>query len=240
MHEAAYRALGLKQSYVAIRVSTEELPEALEHLAKKGYRGVNLTMPLKEAGAALSPRPEAFVKRIGAANTLNLLEGTATNTDAPGFLDTLPALGIWPPSRVLVLGAGGSARALATALEEAGHRVRIQNRTLERAKAMVKELALKAEVTPEPDPSGCAMILNTTSAAIIGEAPDVLWGRADRKTIAYDLSYGSEMSPFLLKAALQGHKVVDGLEMLVAQGARSFEWWFGQAAPLDAMRKAVL
>ena len=108
MHEAAYRALGLKHTYVAVRVCAEELPEALDHLAKKGYRGVNLTVSLKEAGARWALHPDEFVKRVGSANTLNLLERTATNTDAPGFIDTLPPLAVWPPSRVLVLGAGGT------------------------------------------------------------------------------------------------------------------------------------
>ena len=83
------------------------------------------------------------------------------------------------------------------------------------------------------------MIVNTTSAALEGDEVPMMWQRADKKTIAYDISYGSELSPFLLKAGLAGLKVVDGLDMLVAQGARSFEWWLGIVAPLDAMRKAV-
>src|SRR3954463_14972516 len=106
IHQAAYDALGLKYKYVPIRVDQGELLEALDHLTLLSYQGVNLTQPLKEAGAKWARSPEAFVKKIGASNTLNLLDGSATNTDSPGFMDTLPAIGIWAPAPALVLGAG--------------------------------------------------------------------------------------------------------------------------------------
>ena len=239
IHQAAYDALGLKHKYVAIRVAGGELLEALEHLRKQGYHGANLTQPLKEIGAQWAKSPERFVKRVGATNTINLMEGSATNTDAPGFLDTLPAIGVWPPSTVLVLGAGGAARALVAGLYDAGHRIKIYNRTPERAKKMIEDLGVKAELIKEPNPEGVALVLNTTSAALAGEAVPVQWYRADKKTIAYDITYSPELSPFLLQAGLAGLKVIDGLEMLVAQAARSFEWWLGTVAPLDVMRRAV-
>ena len=116
MHQAAYEATHLRHKYVAIRVPVNEFNEAMEFLTKQGYRGVNLTTPLKEAGATWAKKPDAFVARVGSANVLNLLERSAINTDAPGFLDTLPPLGIWPPAPILILGAGGAARALAVAL----------------------------------------------------------------------------------------------------------------------------
>jgi shikimate dehydrogenase len=239
MHRAAFDSLGLTHKYFAIRVPLKEFREALEHLKKLGYRGANLTTPLKEAGAKWATEPEPFVARVGSANTLNLLDGSATNTDVPGFLDTLPALGIWPPATILVLGAGGSARALTAALEDAGHRLKIYNRTPDRAKKMVKDLDLKAEVIKEPNPDGVSMVLNTTSASLAGESVPVQWARAQKRCIAYDLAYGQELTPFLLQAGLAGHKVMDGLDLLVAQGARSFEWWLGTAAPLDVMRQSV-
>jgi shikimate dehydrogenase len=239
IHEAAYQALGLSHKYVAIRVEPKEFGEALDHLAQLGYQGVNLTQPLKELAAKWAKHPEQFAKRVGAANTLNLLDGSATNTDAPGFIDTLPAIGVWSPAPVLVLGAGGAARALATTLADAGHRVSIYNRTPERAKKMVEDLGIKATIIKEPNPEGAALILNTTSAALAGETVPVQWYRADKKAIAYDISYSQELSPFLLQAGLGGLKVVDGLEMLVAQAARSLEWWLGTVAPLDAMRRAA-
>lgn len=239
MHQAAYDALHMRHKYVAIRVPLKEVDEALSFLAKKGYRGVNLTVPLKEAGASSAKRPDDFVLRVGSANSLNFLESSAINTDAPGFIDTLPSLGIWPPTPVLLLGSGGAARALAVALEDAGHRLRIYNRTPERAKKMIADLGLKAELLKEPNPEDVGLILNTTSAAINDESIPVQWQRANKKAIAYDISYGQELTPFLFQAGLAGLKVVDGLEMLVAQGARSFEWWLGVAAPFEAMRQAL-
>lgn len=239
MHQAAYESLHMRHKYVAIRVPIKEFEEALEHLTKKAYRGVNLTLPLKEAGARWAKRPDAFVQRVGSANSLNFLDGSAINTDAPGFMDTLPPLGLWPPTAVLLLGAGGAARALAVALEDAGHRLKIYNRTSDRAKKMIADLGLKAELMKEPNPEDVGLVLNTTSAAINEDAVPVQWYRANKKAIAYDISYGQEMTPFLFQAGLAGLKVVDGLEMLVAQGARSFEWWLGVAAPFDVMRQAV-
>lgn len=239
IHKAAYEALGLKYEYVAVRVPADELKDALDHLKKHGYLGVNITQPLKQRATEWVQHPDEFVRRVGSTNTLSLLDGTATNTDAAGFLDTLPAIGIWSPAPVLVLGAGGAARALVAALADSGHRIKMFNRTFEKAKTLVADLGVKAEILKEPNPDGMALVLNTTSAALEGDAISVPWYRADKKTIAYDISYGQELSPFLLQAGLAGLKVVDGLEMLVAQAARSLEWWLGMAAPLDVMRKAA-
>jgi len=239
IHKAAYDALGLKYDYVAIRAPAEEFEEAVEHLKKLGYIGVNLTQPLKEKGAQWVSHPDEFVRRVGSANTISLIDSTATNTDAAGFLDTLPAIGIWAPAPVLVLGSGGAARSLVAALSDSGHRLKIFNRTTQRAMKLVDDLKVKAEVMNEPNPEGVEMILNTTSAAFDGDSVPVQWYRANKKAIAYDISYGKELSPFLLQAGLGGLKVVDGLEMLVAQAARSLEWWLGMAAPLDVMRRAV-
>lgn len=239
MHQAAYKALGIAKTYLAIRVPQSELSEALEHLSFLGYRGVNLTVPLKGAGAAWAVTPDEFVRRCGSANTLSLDTGNAINTDALGFLDTLRPLGVKPPSTVLLLGAGGSARALALALDDVGYRVRVFNRTRERAEALVSSLGIEAEIASEPDPTGAALIVNATSASLHGEAPAVIWQRAEKRALAYDLAYGPELSPFLLQAALAGMKVVNGLELLVMQGARSISWWLDCQAPIEAMREAV-
>ncbi len=239
IHQAAYSALGLEYKYVAVRVPPEEFGEAVQHLSDLGYQGVNVTVPLKSLAARWSKNPDKFVARVGAANTINLLDNSATNTDAAGFMDTLPAVGVWSPAPVLLLGAGGAARALLAALIDGGHRVKVYNRTPENAKQMVADLGVKVEVIKEPNPEGVALVVNATSASLDDESVPVQWHRADRKTIAYDISYGKELSPFLLNAGLGGLKVVDGLEMLVAQAARSLEWWLGMVAPLDAMRRAA-
>lgn len=239
MHRAAYAALGMDLRYLAIHVPDGEFREAIDHLGDMGYQGLNVTVPHKHSAVRWASDPDAFSDRVQSANTLRLSDRSATNTDAPGFLDTLPALGIWPSASVLLLGAGSSARALLVALEESGYRVRVYNRTFERAREMVKAMGVQAEVLKEPDPEGVALIVNATSASLAGESVPVIWSRAGRKTIVYDLAYGQELTPFLLQGALAGLKVVDGREMLVAQGARSFEWWFGRSAPYDAMYEAV-
>lgn len=240
MHQAAYAALGIHRSFVAIRVKQGDLKKALNHMGKIGYVGANVTLPLKEEAAAWAKDPEPFVVRTNSANAIRFVDGGAINTDAPAFLETLAQLNVPHGATVLLLGAGGAARALAVALEDAGYRLRLFNRTAEKAKAMTKSLALKAELLKEPDPSGAAAIVNATSASISGASVPVQWQRGTRGAIAYDLAYGSELSLFLLHAGLAGMKVVDGREMLIAQGARSFEWWLGGRAPVEAMRQAVL
>jgi len=238
MHQAAYAALGLRHRYVAIHVPTGELRQALDHLAKMGYRGVNATVPHKEAALAWSDDPDELGERVGAVNTLRLLDKAAINTDAPGFMDTLADLGVGP-CEVLLLGAGGSARALAYALESGGYRVRIQNRTRERAERLVSELGLRAEVVETPDPRGAGLVLNTTSASLQSADLGIEWSRAEAGALAYDLMYAAEPTPFLQQAAGAGLRTCDGLPLLVAQGARSLEWWLGVSAPRSAMMEAL-
>jgi shikimate dehydrogenase len=239
MHQAAFQALSLPYRYVAIRVPEGELARALDHLGGMGYVGVNLTLPHKEAALEWVTEPDAFVRRAGAVNTVRLAGKSGINTDAPGFLDTLEDLKVEPPGPVLVLGAGGAARAISTALVDAGYKVKLYNRTPKKAKELVASTGIKATVASAPDPSGIALIVNATSASVEGDALKIDWSSADRKTIAYDLMYGPELSPFLLEAGLAGLKVVDGLEMLIRQGARALEWWLGCKAPVEEMRRAV-
>lgn len=239
MHMAAFKALNLPYRYVAIRVPLAELHKALDHLAGIGYVGVNLTLPLKESGAEWISNPDPFVAQVGAVNTIRLAGKSGVNTDAPAFLDTLEDLKVHPDTDVLLLGAGGSARALAVALAEAEYRVKIFNRTRSKAEEIAKLAPKRIKVLKEPDPTGVSLVVNATSVSLSGEDLPIDWKKADRKTVAYDLAYGPEMPQFLLNAALAGLKVMDGVEMLVRQGGRSLEWWLGGRAPLEEMRSAV-
>jgi shikimate dehydrogenase len=233
MHQAAYRALGLDYTYVALRVSPGEVGRALDHLSKLGYRGVNVTVPHKQEVIAWCRSVDPFVERVNAANTLDLKNASCLNTDAPGFLETLPSV----PERVLLLGAGGSARALAAALSDAGCELRIFNRTHDRALEMVRDLSLDASVLNKPDAEGADLVLNTTSGSLSGHAPDVDWSWARPDALAYDLVYGE--TPFLRAASEAGLRTMDGLPLLVAQGALSLEWWLGMDAPRGAMMEAA-
>ncbi|MEJ5170669.1 MAG: shikimate dehydrogenase [Fimbriimonadales bacterium] len=239
MHAAALRALGIEARYVAIRVPRGEVSRCLARLADLGYVGVNCTVPHKAEALVACASVDPFARRVGAVNTVRLDRIEGTNTDGPGFLDTLRPLRLAEGSRVLVLGAGGSARAVAAALAEAGFRVALWNRTAERAEALVGEVGLEAELMPTPDPHGCSLIVNTTSAGLRGEPLSLDWSRAPADAVAYDLMYGDEPTPFLKAAASLGLRVVDGRPLLAAQGARSLEWWLGVQAPRREMLRSI-
>ncbi|MBS1714095.1 MAG: shikimate dehydrogenase [Armatimonadetes bacterium] len=236
MHSEAYAALGLSYRYRAVRVPVSEFEEAVDRLRSLGYWGLNVTVPLKETAYRSFPGGDP---RQGAVNTINLRDDRATNTDAPGFMGTLRDLGV-APCKSLVLGAGGSARALVVALADAGFEVLLFNRTSARATALCEQVQVPVTVLENPDPAGCALIVNGTSAGLRKECPPVLWGRAEPGAVAYDLTYSGEETPFVRAAGEVGLRAVDGRRMLVDQGALSFEWWTGLPAPREAMLHAVL
>ena len=238
MHQAAYAALGLPFQYVRVHVPPGEVVAALNHLHGLGYQGVNVTIPHKEEVIGWCRDIDPLGQWVKAINTIRMRDRIGINTDAPGFLETLRDRGI-EPGRALVLGAGGSARALVYALEEEGWQVRLCNRTKSRAVAMVRDLKLQAEVIERPDPTDCDLILNTTSASLQGKTLPMDWSKAKPGTWAYDLAYGEGPTPFLLHAGIEGFRVVDGRPLLVAQGALSLEWWLGIPAPRVAMSEAI-
>ena len=239
MQEAAFSALDLPYRYEAIRVPADQFGEAIDHLAKLGYLGLNVTVPLKEEAYRWALSTDELTGRIKAANTLKLEDKTATNTDAPGILDVLLDLEVVPPSAVLLLGAGGAARAAAAALHRAGYPFSVYNRSRDKAEEMLAELGLSAQLLSAPDPIGFKLILNATSASLEGAMIPMDWERALPGTIALDLVYAEGPTPFMTAAAAYGVPSHDGKTLLVAQGARSLEWWLGVEAPRSAMLKAI-
>lgn len=238
MHMAAFAAHGLPFRYVAIHVPAGEVRPALERLSSLGYQGVNVTVPHKEDAMEWCSGVEPFARKVRAVNTIRMSDRAGMNTDAPGFLDTLSDLGL-RTGTALLLGAGGSARALTLALAEQGWRLRIFNRTRERAEEMIEGLGIEAELLWSPDPVGADLILNTTSASLQSADLGVDWSVASKGAVAYDLMYAKEPTPFLAGAAAHGLRTCDGLSLLVAQGARSFEWWIGIPGPREEMRRAI-
>lgn len=230
MHTAAYEALGLPYRYVAIRVPVGEVAPAFEHLKGLGYRGVNVTVPHKAEANAWA----GSSSRSGSVNTVNLATGEGIDTDGLGFLDTLRGLGVKPPSKVLMLGAGGTARALAAVLPGAGYSVKVWNRTGSRAGELAEEFGLEVEEYPSAD---FDLVVNTTSAGLTGDRIPIDWSRARAGMVAYDLVYGD--TPFLQEAAQLHLRRLDGKALLVAQGARAFEWWLGIEPPRDVMMDAI-
>ncbi|MDQ2631315.1 MAG: shikimate dehydrogenase [Actinomycetota bacterium] len=242
MQTAALAALGLEDwSYRAIDAAPEAFEMTVKELAEVGYAGVNVTVPHKEAALALADEASEASQQIGAANTL-VFEGKrieAHNTDADGLLASLPD----PPRdrRTLVLGAGGAARAVLWALLWEGARVDVWNRTAERAEAICAELGGTAVAAPRQEEYD--LIVNTSAAGLGGENPfDHLplerGGFTDSQTVV-DMVYGERRSRLLKAAEGAGAATVDGLEILVQQGARSLEIWTGREPDLDVMRRAA-
>jgi shikimate dehydrogenase len=237
MHNAAFEALGLEWRYVKLPVTAEHFAETVRALPGSGYRGANVTIPHKEAALELADEASDAAHAIGAANTLTFADGAihADNTDAAGLLAALPRA----PEGIaaLVLGAGGAGRAAAWALRDAGAEVSVWNRTPERARTLAEEL----DVAHVEAPVAADLVVNATSVGLkpgdgIEELP-LAW--IDPPQVAVELVYGDHETPFAAWAEAGGAELVDGLEVLVRQGALSFERWTGQEAPIDAMRRAA-
>jgi len=246
MQNAALEELGLGEQwrYEAIDVEPAELPAFVAALDDEGFVGVNLTVPHKEAALELASEASDRAKAIGAANTLSVDGETisAENTDAPGLIAALSS----SPSgrRALVLGAGGAARAAVWALADAGADVAIWNRTAERAEALAKDFKAKTIEADGLLPAAeFDLIINTTTVGMGGGGrmaelhldPAVL----SPEQAIVDMAYGDRETELVATAREAGATVVDGLEVLVRQGAESLRVWTRREAPLDAMRRAV-
>ena len=244
MHNAALRAAGLDGwEYLTLPLPPELFAETVLALPAAGFRGVNVTIPHKEAALALADEASPAARAIGAANTLTFEPGgaiAADNTDAPGLLEALGER-VDPAGRsAVVLGAGGAARAAAWALAGAGAEVSVWNRTAARAAALAADLGVHHAAVP----AAADIVVNATS---VGLDPNIDPFKAiplkadtfEAGSYVIDLVYGSGETRLLAAARSRGARVIDGLEILVAQGAASFERWTGMTAPRQAMREAV-
>ena len=235
MMNAAFAELGLDWRYFHLPVPPERFAATAAALQGSGYRGANVTIPHKLAAHDLADEVSDSAAAIGAVNTLSFgPDGRilGENTDAGGLLD---ALGGDPGANALVLGAGGAARAAVWALREAGTEVTIWTRTPARGQT----LALEFGVAYAGDPGPAELLVNATSVGL--EGGDTLDGLplVEAATVV-DLVYRDGPTPIERWAAERGARVVDGIEVLVRQGARSLELWTGRDAPLEVMRRAAL
>jgi shikimate dehydrogenase len=256
MQTAALEALGLggEWSYEAIDVDPEDFGERARALPDQGFVGVNVTIPHKEAAVAVADEASAAAQQIGAANTLSFNDGAirAENTDATGLLAALsePIDG----KTALVLGAGGSARAAVWALAGKGVSVSVWNRTGSRADELVRDLALAGRGTQaegrlapvsgdQARAGGYELIVNCTAIGMRDEDPfehlPLDPERFDAKIVLVDLVYAGSESGLVAEARTRSAKVIDGLEILVRQGAESLRIWTGMDPPLDVMREAA-
>jgi shikimate dehydrogenase len=245
MHNAALAERGLKDwHYQRLPAPPEVFEETVRALPASGFVGANVTIPHKEAALALADVSTAAARTIGAANTLTFEAESgaihAANTDAPGFVAALAGVDVDPAGKTaLVLGAGGSARGIVYALREAGAaRVSVWNRTPERAAALAADL----DVEPAYRPLEADLLVNCTSVGLADgefkELPVDADALGTYATVA-DLVYRDGGTGLIAEARRRGCTVVDGLEVLVRQGALSFEAWTGLQAPVDAMRDAA-
>ncbi len=243
MQTAALSELGLTEewSYEAIDVAPDELGARVRAMAAADFVGANLTIPHKEAALALADELSETAREIGAANTLSFADGAirADNTDAPGLIDALP--GSVAGGRALVLGAGGAARAVVWALLREGAEVEVWNRTELRSRNLCEEIG--GDPVTEPEQGDYALIVNTTAVGLgdedpFAELPLESAGFQQGQTVV-DMVYGEEPRRLLAAAAGAGATTVDGIEILVRQGALSLEIWTGCEPPLEAMRAAA-
>jgi shikimate dehydrogenase len=241
MHNAALAAVGLDGwRYLRLPLPPELFAETVRALPAAGFRGVNVTIPHKHAALALADAATDAAQAIGAANTLTFEDGAihADNTDAPGLLAAIgePVAG----RTALVLGAGGAGRAAAWALRAAGAEVTVWNRSAERASELAAALGVRAATVAEP----AEILVNCTSVGLHegDDAFKALPIEADELSagsLVVDMVYRAGGTRLLEAARTRGARVVDGLEVLVAQGAASFERWTGMEAPREAMRAAA-
>ncbi len=243
---------GVDGAYLPLPVEPARFAPAVRALADLGFRGANVTIPHKEAAFAACDVVEDAARRIGAVNTLIFRDGRIEgwNTDAAGFLDSLrdAAPGFDAASGpVVILGAGGGARAVAVALLEAGcPRLTLVNRTPARAEALARDLSdhglgARLAVATAPPLPDAALLVNTTSAGMAGHPPlDLDVAPLPGSAVVADIVYVPLETPLLAAARARGLRTVDGLGMLLHQARRGFHAWFGVDPTVDdALRDFV-
>ena len=255
MHNAAFRALGLDWCYLPFAVPPAHVADALAGVRGLGLRGINVTVPHKQAVSALVDELTPEARAIGAVNTV-LVRGerlVGHNTDAAGFLRALREAGFAPEGcSALVLGAGGAARAAVYALARVGARVVLLNRTPQRADALVADLRAVVEgarleaggldaQTAQQEASRCQLVVNATSLGMWPQVETSPWPEEvafPAGVLLFDLVYNPRQTRFVRLARESGARAVDGLRMLVHQGAEAFALWTGAAPPVEIMYAA--
>jgi shikimate dehydrogenase len=248
IQNAAFQEAGVDGVYVALRCDAEHMVGFMSGLGRGGGAG-NVTLPHKEKAASILDKPSEAVRRTGACNTFWGEDGQlcGDNTDVEGFQRALQHfLGGAPTGyRVLLLGAGGAARAaLLSLVDDDVQDVLILNRTVERARAVARRIGgdrvRVAEGPSDVDDGEFDLVVNTTRLGLASEDELPLdLERLSRAGAVMDLVYGPDATAFVAASKRLGIPAVDGGEMLVHQGAVSFERWWGETAPIDAMRRAL-
>lgn len=249
MHMAAFTGAGLRASYEAVSVPPPELASRLDELRSGRWNGFNVTIPHKVAALELADDPDPLALRIGAANTLWCQEGQirASNTDIAAMREIIGDSRVGTDAPVVLIGAGGAARAALVALS-GFERLTLVNRTPASARTLAAELAPQASVLPLGDPAvgdvarSADLIINGSSVGMAGgpaaERSPLPEGCFGPGQVVFDMVYRPVETPLLAAARKAGASTVDGLTMLVLQGAASFSIWTGLNPDKAAMRRA--
>jgi shikimate dehydrogenase len=249
IHHHWLHTLGIEGGYTIESVPPEDVADFIQHLSKQGFIGANVTIPHKERALLLSS-PDERARAVGAANTLWYDGDTlrSTNTDIEGFLNNLDACapGWDQVEDALVLGAGGSSRAVIFGLLERGiKRVHLANRTKERAQALAEQFGDRVfpvawdrigEILPRT-----GLLANTTSLGMKGQPSlEIDTGLLPSHAVVGDLVYVPLQTPLLVAARKRNLKTADGLGMLLHQAVKGFELWFGQRPTVTAELRALV
>ena len=237
LHSHWLQQHGIAGAYVPMAVAPDKLAEALAGLSALGFRGCNVTVPHKEVAAKLVPHLSPRAARIGAVNTIVVradgqMEGDST--DGEGFMAALTtALPHWPlPQAAVVVGAGGAARALLAALQDAGVKdLRLLNRTRERANDVAAQLGGMTVFgwdEMEAALAGCGLVVNSTTLGMVGQ-PELALPLTvlAKNAVVYDVVYNPAITPLVQQARALGFVGLNGLGMLLHQAVPGFERWFG-------------
>ena len=249
IHHYWLRTLGIEGGYVIEAVPPDEFEDFVLRLSLRGFVGANVTIPHKESALALSV-PDDRARAVGAANTLWFADGElrSTNTDVEGFINNLDASapGWDQVDEALVLGAGGSARAVVFGLVERGiKRVHLVNRTMERAAVLAGQFGRSVHPVTWDAIAGllpqAGLLVNTTSLGMHGQpALELDVALLPQHAVVADLVYVPLQTPLLLAAKAHGLKTADGLGMLLHQAVRGFELWFGQRPQVTSELRALV
>ncbi|MCY3836059.1 MAG: shikimate dehydrogenase [Anaerolineaceae bacterium] len=251
MHRAAFQALGMTDwRYDALPIPPDQLGSHLRQLRDEGgYRGLNVTIPLKEAVLPFVEADETAAA-LGAVNTIDFRTKGGHNTDVGGLLADLAAHELHlPRRRTLILGAGGAARAAVYALAQAGAVLAMHNRTVARAERLIAELGAQVELLQAQELATWRpqLVVNCTSVGMMKEGEP----RATEQSpwpagvpiptmmTVYDMVYRPARTKLMAQVEAQGGRGISGLGMLVQQGALSFAIWTGREAPVEVMRAAA-
>ena len=238
MHNAGYRYLGIDAVYEFLPTSSNEFPGVVSAMRDGMLNGVNVTMPHKGHAFAAADKPDAAADRLGAANTMTILDGVihVYNTDIDGVRHAFDRIGVNRHMSVCVLGSGGAAAAALVALEDAAS-IFISGRSEERAMRLCDRIRVEASVIPWGDVAAGSVLVNATPVGMQGESlPE---GVVEASTGVLDMAYGPNTTPAIATAIRRSIPHADGLVMLAGQAQRAFKLFTGKDVPIGVLERAA-